>query len=74
MDLGTYTIGKTGVILSIDEEQTALRLSALGIFVGTLITKLHQAPLNGPVLIEYSGNKVAIRKKEASFIQLATDE
>ncbi len=44
------------------------RLMALGCIKGTLVTFKHRAPLGDPIIINFRGFDLALRKKDAEYI------
>lgn len=66
--------GEKGYIDTIlGNEKLCKRLLALGCIEGTKITLKNSAPLGDPVIINFRGFDLAIRKKDASNIKLKED-
>lgn len=46
------------------------RLLDMGIFAGTEVNVLTKMPFGGPVMIEFRGNRIAIRKDDLKRIEV----
>lgn len=75
MNLTSLKLGYSALVSSVhgdtDQDPVARRLLELGFIPGTLIQKLHKAPLFGdPVSFIVRGTHVALRKDEAKRIEI----
>ena len=71
MSLCDLKLGEKGKIHSIKGDlKLAKRLSALGCIEGTSIEFKRKAPLGDPLIINFRGFDLAIRKKDAQCIIL----
>jgi len=69
---------QVGKITGYDNEnlQMPTKIIEMGLLPETTFRVLYQAPFNGPLYIEYGSDKtrVALREKEARFIQVEMSE
>lgn len=71
MSIFNLNPGEKGIISSIHgNTKLTKRLSALGCIEGTAIEFKRKAPLGDPVIINFRGFDLAIRKKDAECINL----
>lgn len=69
MLLKDLTLGKKGIVERVEGNlKLAKRLSALGCIKGTEIELKRIAPLGDPIIINFRGFDLAIRKKDAKNI------
>ena len=62
-------VGSKGTIVKVvGNTPLNRRLSALGCIPGTLLHVTGQAPLGDPIVIQFRGTSMAIRRKDASAI------
>ena len=62
--------GEFGEILAIAAQGLELELMRLGLVTGDRVCMTNAAPMGGPVAVEISGNKVAMRKSDAAKITI----
>lgn len=71
MNLSELKIGGSGVVDYIfGNNDFTRRLLALGCIEGTKITLKKVAPLGDPIIVNFRGFDIALRKKEAKFIKI----
>ena len=71
MSICNLSPGERGIISSIKGDSKLIkRLFALGCIEGTEVELKRVAPLGDPVIINFRGFDLAIRKKDAQNIQL----
>ena len=71
MSIFNLNPGEKGIIDKIKgNSKLTKRLSALGCIEGTQIQFKRKAPLGDPVIVNFRGFDLAIRKKDAECIQL----
>ena len=71
MSIYELNVGGSGVVDYIDGENNfTKRLLALGCTKGTHITLKKIAPLGDPIIINFRGFDIALRKKEAKYIKI----
>ena len=72
MNLCNLKPGEKAVILSIDGNAKLMkRLLALGCIEGTTIEYKRCAPLGDPIIVNFRGFDLAIRKEDAGYISVA---
>lgn len=71
MSIFNLNPGERGIITAIQgNSKLTKRLSALGCIEGTTIEFKRKAPLGDPVIVNFRGFDLAIRKKDAQCISL----
>lgn len=71
MNICNLKHGEKGIISSIDgDSKLVKRLCALGCIEGTEVKLKRTAPLGDPLIINFRGFDLAIRKKDAERISL----
>lgn len=71
MSIYELNVGDSGVVDYIDgKNDFTKRLLALGCTKGTHITLKKIAPLGDPIIINFRGFDIALRKKEAKCIKI----
>lgn len=71
MSIYELNVGDSGVVDYIDgENDFTKRLLALGCTEGTHITLKKIAPLGDPIIINFRGFDIVLRKKEAKYIKI----
>ena len=71
MSLCNLKLGEKGIISSINGDSKLIkRLFALGCIEGTEVELRRRAPLGDPIIINFRGFDLAIRKKDAKYILL----
>lgn len=71
MNICSLKHGEKGIIASIDgDSKLVKRLCALGCIEGTEVELKRTAPLGDPLIINFRGFDLAIRKKDAEKISL----
>nr|WP_195365876.1 ferrous iron transport protein A [[Eubacterium] tenue] len=71
MSIYELNVGGSGVVDYIDgENDFTKRLLVLGCTKGTYITLKKIAPLGDPIIINFRGFDIALRKKEAKYIKI----
>ena len=71
MSLCNLKLGENGIISSINGDSKLIkRLFALGCIEGTEVELRRRAPLGDPIIINFRGFDLAIRKKDAVNIIL----
>ena len=71
MSIYELNVGDSGVVDYIDgENDFTKRLLALGCTEGTHIILKKIAPLGDPIIINFRGFDIALRKKEAKYIKI----
>ncbi|SCI73674.1 ferrous iron transport protein A [uncultured Clostridium sp.] len=71
MSIYELNVGGSGVVDYIDgENDFTKRLLALGCTKETHITLKKIAPLGDPIIINFRGFDIALRKKEAKYIKI----
>ncbi len=71
MSIFNLSPGQRGIITAIHgNSKLTKRLSALGCIEGTSIEFKRKAPLGDPVIVNFRGFDLAIRKKDAECIML----
>lgn len=69
MDLSKLKPGETGIIQKINgENKLTKRLSALGCIEGTKVLLKAIAPFGDPIIVNFRGFDLAIRKKDAQNV------
>lgn len=69
INIDSLEIGQTGTIVKVEGDSKLMkRLSALGCIPGTELALLRKAPLGDPLVINFRGFSLAIRKKDAASI------
>ena len=68
--LDKLKIGESGIIKSFSKKDLALKLIEMGCLPGEKITLSKIAPLGDPIVIEFSGYQLSMRKEEASAVVL----
>lgn len=75
MTISNLNPGETGIIKEIiGQSKLTKRLSALGCIEGTPIIFKTKAPLGDPLIVNFRGFDLAIRKKDAECIIITTVE
>jgi Fe2+ transport system protein FeoA len=73
--LADLPAGHSALIGSMATGNPALtRLRELGVSPGTLVRVVRRAPLGDPIEICVRGSRLAMRNREAAFIQLVSHE
>lgn len=73
MLLNNLLPGSKGIVKKVDgDPKLVKRLSALGCIEGTEIEIKRIAPLGDPIIINFKGFNLAIRKKDAKNIYIVT--
>ena len=62
--------GESALVESFSDEWTGLKLMHMGLFPGQELKLFHCAPSGDRLVIESSGIKIALRRNEASVIQI----
>lgn len=71
MNVNELSIGDSGIIDYIfGNKDFTKRLLALGCIEGTKITVKKIAPLGDPIIVNFRGFDIALRKKEAKTIKI----
>jgi ferrous iron transport protein A len=71
MSICSLSPGEKGIISSIKgDSKLTKRLFALGCIEGTEVLLKRKAPLGDPLIINFRGFDLAIRKKDAKYILL----
>jgi ferrous iron transport protein A len=74
MTVATLNNGEYAKVVSlIGDESVTKRLMEMGIVPGVTIRKIKSAPFGDPIEIRVLGYSLAVRKKEASQIQISKD-
>ena len=69
INIDSLEIGQTGTIVKVEgDSKLTKRLSALGCLPGTELALIRKAPLGDPLVINFRGFSLAIRKKDAASI------
>lgn len=69
INIDSLEIGQTGTIVKVEgDSKLTKRLSALGCIPGTELALIRKAPLGDPLVINFRGFSLAIRKKDAASI------
>lgn len=69
INIDSLQIGQTGTIVKVEgDTKLTKRLSALGCIPGTELALIRKAPLGDPLVINFRGFSLAIRKKDAASI------
>lgn len=72
MTLSEMSPGKSGTVEKIAGQGIlAQRLVDMGLYPGVSVNVVRNAPLGDPVEIEAEGTFVALRKEEASFVEVS---
>lgn len=59
-------------VVAIDgDDELSRRLAAVGLWPGAVIERIATAPFGGPVLFRIHGYRLALRRSEASRVQVA---
>jgi ferrous iron transport protein A len=67
--LSELAVGETGRIKSIPAESAVnQRLMNLGLLPGMMVKIVQVAPLGDPIAIEFTGQRISIRRSEAALI------
>lgn len=70
MTLDQLTENETGIINSINDEDLAIQLLAMGFILGGEVKVERIAPLKDPILITSGSNYISIRKNDAKNIDI----
>ena len=70
MKLSQLQQGESGEIVSIAASELELELMRLGLVMGDRVTMSNAAPLGGPIAVEITGSKVAMRRADAQQITI----
>jgi len=71
MSICSLNYGEKGIITSIEGDSNLVkRLFALGCIEGTEVQLKRAAPLGDPIIINFRGFDLAIRKKDAEKIKI----
>ena len=71
MNVNILSIGSSGIVDYIfGENDFTKRLLALGCIEGTKITVKKVAPLGDPIIVNFRGFDIALRKREAEYIKI----
>lgn len=54
-----------------EEGAITVRLLEMGVMVGETVTLISVAPLGDPITIQLRGGRLAIRRRDAAFVQIA---
>jgi ferrous iron transport protein A len=74
MTAATLSNGEYAKVVSlVGDESITKRLMEMGIVPGVTIRKIKSAPFGDPIEIRVLGYSLAVRKKEASQIQISKD-
>ncbi len=69
VNINRLQIGQSAKIVKVEgDARLTKRLSALGCLPGTTLALLRKAPLGDPLVVQFRGFSLAIRKKDASSI------
>lgn len=69
INIDRLKIGQAGRIVKLEgDNPLTKRLSALGCLPGTILELKRRAPLGDPLVIQFRGFSLAIRKKDATSI------
>ncbi len=69
INIDSLEIGQCGRIVKVEgNSKLTRRLSALGCIPGTELALIRKAPLGDPLVINFRGFSLAIRKKDAASI------
>ena len=69
INIDSLEIGQSGTIVKVEgDSNLTKRLSALGCLPGTELALIRKAPLGDPLVINFRGFSLAIRKKDAASI------
>lgn len=69
INIDSLEIGQSGTIVKVvGDSKLTRRLSALGCIPGTELALVRKAPLGDPLVINFRGFSLAIRRKDAASI------
>ncbi len=69
--LSQLSVGEIGRIKSIPAESAVnQRLMNLGLLPGMMVKIVQVAPLGDPIAIEFTGQRISIRRAEAALIEI----
>ncbi len=63
--------GKSAIIQSFSDEETACKMMSMGILPGSTVTFIRKAPFGGAIYIKADNQQFAIRNKEAACVMLS---
>lgn len=71
VSVNKLSIGSSGIVDYVfGENDFTKRLLALGCIEGTKITVKKVAPLGDPIIVNFRGFDIALRKREAEYIKI----
>ena len=69
--LSELSVGESGRVKSIPAESAVnQRLMNLGLLPGMMVKIVQVAPLGDPIAIEFTGQRISIRRSEAALIEI----
>lgn len=72
--LSELEVNETGTICGIRSHRLRVRLIEVGLIVGSRVTVIHKAPLQGPIAVQLKDFVIALRADEAQLIQISYEE
>ncbi|MDR2430136.1 MAG: ferrous iron transport protein A [Puniceicoccales bacterium] len=71
MDISSLKVGQRARVVHLHASQPAeQRLMALGLMPGVIVRLARVAPLGDPIAIEFRGQCVSMRKREAGVVEV----
>lgn len=70
MNLSTASKGTYWEIVSVDDEELAIKLLELGYAPGSQIHLVRKAPAGGPLTIKSDKALIIIRREDANYVQV----
>ena len=72
LDLASAPAGATLIVVSVaGDDALARRLTASGLWPGVPVERIGRAPFGDPLLFRLHGYRLALRRSEASRVQVA---